>query len=329
LRRAIEKFDSLDTMRISGLSLDQMRAALAVAETGSFSAAARRLNRKQSAVSFAVASLERQLGVSLFARANGQPPATTEVGQLLLVEMEAVVRRSDEIRKQAKAAAAGLENELAIVIDSLYPVRTFAALLDGFAALFPTVALRIDIESMGAVQRSVLDERYTLGIAGSLPHLPPGLIGDAIGDVVRIPVASPRHPLAATDGEGVPMPSRMLLDHIQIAVSDRSELTRGRDFTVYTGRTWRVSDLSTKHELLLAGLGWGYMPEHLIAKDLASGALCEVQVEGLRERNRVAMLVMRRRDRALGPASRWVLARLMRPRGGEYDVDNCKALPPQ
>lgn len=302
-------------MQISGLSLDQMRAALVVVETGSFSAAARRLNRKQSAVSFAVASLERQLGVSLFARANGRAPAATEVGRILLVEMEAVVRRSDEIKKQAKAAAEGLENEVSIVIDSLYPIRTFAALLDGFAALFPTVALRVDIESMGAVQKGILDEKYALGIAGSLPHLPPGLIGDAIGHVVRIPVVSPRHPLGATDGASGPMPSRMLLDHIQILVSDRSELTLGRDFTVYTGRTWRVSDLSTKHELLLAGLGWGYMPEHLIAKDLASGALCEVQVEGLRERNSLAMLVMRRRDRVLGPASRWVLAQLMRPHG--------------
>ncbi len=300
-------------MQITGLSLDQMRAALAVAEAGSFSAAARRLNRKQSAVSFAVASLERQLGVSLFARANGQAPATTEVGRVLLVEMEAVVRRSDEIKKQAKAASAGLENEFAIVVDSLYSAAALAAQLDGFAEQFPTVALRVDIESMGAVQKGILDDRYALGIAGSLPNLPVGLIGDAIGSVVRIPVASPRHPLAATAAGG-PMPSRMLLDHIQILVSDRSELTRGRDFVVYTGRTWRVSDLSTKHAFLLAGLGWGYMPEHLVARDLAAGALREVRVDGLRERNSVAMLVMRRRDRVLGPAGRWVLKRLMRPR---------------
>ena len=305
-------------MQLSGLSLDQMRAALAVAETGSFSAAARRLNRKQSAVSYAVASLERQLGVLLFERADGQAPATTEVGRLLLGEMEAVVRRSDEIKNQAKAAAAGLENELAIVINSLYPVRAFAALLAGFSEQFPTVALRLDIESMSAVQKGVLDGKYALGIAGSLPHLPPGTIGDAISEVVRIPVASPRHPLVARADAGGPLPSRMLLDHIQIVVSDRSELTRGRDFTVYTGRTWRVADLSTKYELLAAGIGWGYMPEHLVAQDLASGALRQVQVEGLRERNTLAMLVIRRRDRVLGHGARWVLSRLMSTRPSKH-----------
>ena len=294
-----------------------MRAALAVAETGSFSAAARRLNRKQSAVSYAVANLERQLGVSLFERVDGQGPATTEVGRLLLREMEAVVRRSDEIKNQARAAAAGSENELAIVIDSLYSVRAFAAQLEGFAEQFPTVVLRVDIESMGAVQTRILDGNFALGIAGSFPYLPAGLIGDAIGEVVRIPVAAPGHPLARGAPGGGPLPSRMLLDHIQVVVSDRSELTRGRDFAVYTGRTWRVADLSTKHEMLLAGLGWGYMPEHLVAEDLTSGALREVQVEGLRERNNVAMLVIRRRDRVLGPAGHWVLAQLMRTRDGK------------
>jgi DNA-binding transcriptional LysR family regulator len=73
-------------MQISGLSLDQMRAALAVADSGSFSAAARILRRKQSAVSYAVANLERQLGVPLFERSDGHAPTTTEAGRVLLVD---------------------------------------------------------------------------------------------------------------------------------------------------------------------------------------------------------------------------------------------------
>jgi DNA-binding transcriptional LysR family regulator len=304
-------------MHVSGLSLDQMRAALTVAETGGFSAAARRLRRKQSAVSYAVASLERQLGVRLFERADGQSPTVTDAGRLLFREMEAVVRRSDEIKNQAKAAAMGLENELPIVVDSLYSVREFTALLSELAKRFPTVALRLDIESMGAVQQCVLDGKYALGIGGSYPFLPGDLIGDAIGEVRRIPVASPRHPLAERADGGKPLPSRLLLDHIQIAVSDRSELTHGRDFAVYTGRTWRVADLSTKHEFLRAAIGWGYMPEHLVAQDLASGTLRPLHVDGLREQNRVAMLVMRRRDRVLGPGARWVLSHLMQTGRGQ------------
>jgi DNA-binding transcriptional LysR family regulator len=296
-------------MQISGLSLDQMRAALAVAGTGSFSAAARTLRRKQSAVSYAVANLERQLGVLLFERVGGHAPTTTEAGRILLGQMEAVIRRSDDIKDQAKAVARGLENELTIVIDSLFPVRKFSALFCEFADQFPSVALRLNTESMGAVQKSVLDGISMLGIAGSVPDLPAGLLGDAIGQIIRVPVAAREHPLTARVESGHRLPPGALLDHIQIVVSDRSELTP--DLGVYTARKWRVTDPYTKHELLLAGIGWGYMPEHMIAHDLESGALRTIQVDGLPERNRVVMMVIHRRGHWLGPAARWVHSRLI------------------
>ncbi len=57
------------------LTLDQMRVLVSVAEEGSFSAAARRLGRVQSAISQAVNSLETALGVSLFDRRGQGPPS--------------------------------------------------------------------------------------------------------------------------------------------------------------------------------------------------------------------------------------------------------------
>ena len=89
-------------------------------------------------------------------------------------------------------------------------------------------------------------------------------------------------------------------------------MTLGRDFSVYTGRTWRVSDLAAKRTLICNGIGWGYMPQHDIAEDVASGVLRRVWVENLRDQNTIAFLVVRRRDRVLGPAARWLLNRLIR-----------------
>jgi DNA-binding transcriptional LysR family regulator len=296
-------------VNIESLSIDQMRAALTVAEVGSFSGAARRFNRAQSAVSYAVTTLERQLGVALFDRTDGARPRPTETGRVLLLEMEAVVRRADEIKNQARDIGKGLEHELAITIDSLFPLYALTETLKEFESEFPTVQLRINVEAMGAVQSDVLDARSTLGIIGSLLNLPSGLIGDALPPVTRFPVAARDHPLA----QGHPrkrLPHRLLLDHIQIVQSDRSDLTRGRDFVVYTGRTWRVSDLATKQILLCAGLGWGYMPQHNIAEDVAAGVLRRLWVENLRDQNTVALVVVRGRDRVLGPAARWLLTRL-------------------
>src|SRR5689334_3729676 len=211
LRTPIEKFDRIAaattdgmSVNIEGLSLDQMRAALIVAESGSFSGAARRLNRKQSTLSYAVTTLERQLGVALFDRTDGQRPKPTEVGRILLLEMEAVVRRADEIKKQAQATTSGLENELGITIDAAYPASDLAALLDGFAERFPTVQVRLTVESMGAVQERVLDGTSALGISGGYLGLPASLIADAVSRVTRLPVASPRHPLAAESPAPLP-----------------------------------------------------------------------------------------------------------------------------
>ena len=316
-------------MNIEGLSLDQMRAALIVAESGSFSAAARRLDRKQSALSYAVATLERQLGVALFDRTDGQRPKPTEVGRLLLLEMEAVVRRAEEIKKQAQAAAKGLESELSIVIEDLYPTTELTRLLSGFAERFPTVQLRLIVEPMGGVHERVLDGKATLGISGGYLSLPTDLIADSVAHITRIPVASPRHPLAAQNSSADPLPRGMLLDHIQIVVADRSKVTEGHDFSVYTGRTWRVSDSTLKRNLLIAGLGWGYLPEQMIAEDLARGTLRPLRVEGLRDKNTVAMLVVRRRDRVLGPSARWILSRLVTTGGqiGSVDAGTAKTAP--
>jgi DNA-binding transcriptional LysR family regulator len=104
----------------------------------------------------------------------------------------------------------------------------------------------------------------------------------------------------------------MLLDSIQVVVADRSDLTAGRDFSVYAGQVWHVTELMLKRELLIAGLGWGYMPEHLVADDIKSDRLRILRVEGLRARNNVSLIVIRRRDRFLGPAATWVLAHLMK-----------------
>jgi DNA-binding transcriptional LysR family regulator len=113
----------------------------------------------------------------------------------------------------------------------------------------------------------------------------------------------------------------LLLDHIQILQSDRSNLTLGRDFSVYTGRTWRVSDLAAKRTLICAGLGWGYLPQHDIADDIASGVLRRVWVENLRDQNTIAFIVVRKRDQVLGPAARWLLNRIMKTKSNAASTD--------
>ena len=108
---------------LDGLSLDQLRTFIAAAEEGSFSAAGRRLGRAQSVVSQTIVNLEAQLGVTLFER-SGRYPALTEQGRILLADARAVVRVTDGLKARAKGMASGLEPELSVVVDVMFPMAT-------------------------------------------------------------------------------------------------------------------------------------------------------------------------------------------------------------
>ena len=68
-----------------------------------------------------------------------------------------------------------------------------------------------------------------------------------------------------------PLGQEVLREHVQLVLTDRSALTAGRDFGVTAVRTWRIADLGAKHAMLLAALGWGSMPLHMVRSDLRRG----------------------------------------------------------
>ena len=111
---------------IDALTLDQLRVFAAVADTGSFRAAARQLARVQSAVSHAIANMEAQLGVRLFDRAGHRPVMTPE-GQALLANARDILLRVDAMRARAQGLGEGVELELSLVVDTLYPIAQVGA----------------------------------------------------------------------------------------------------------------------------------------------------------------------------------------------------------
>lgn len=287
-------------------TLDQLRTFAAVAEAGSFSAAARRLHRAQSAVSYAIAALEEQLGgLPLFDRSTRRP-RLTEAGALLLAEARKVLAGADGLRARAAGLLAGLEAELAVVVDVMLPDAALVGALAAFRAAFPTVTLRLSVEALGAVAQLVLEGTCAVGLCGPLARTTPGLEHRPLGAVRLLPVAAPGHPLALLPP---PVPRAALRDHVQLVLTDRSELTRGQDFGVVSPETWRLGDLGAKHALLRGGLGWGAMPEGRVAEDLASGRLAALPIEGWGAVD-YGVFAVHRTGAPPGPAGRWLVDRL-------------------
>lgn len=66
-------------------------------------------------------------------------------------------------------------------------------------------------------------------------------------------VAAASHPLASYSGI---LPKEELARHLQLVLTDRSNLSEGREFGVMSSSTWRLADLFAKQAFLTGGLGW-------------------------------------------------------------------------
>ncbi len=288
-------------MKLGDPTLDQLRIFIRVAEHGSFGGAARAMGRAVSAVSYGIAQLEAQLGLVLFEREGSRRPVLTQAGAGLLAEARAVADGADALLAKARSLHAGQEPSLTLVIDVMVPGEVTAHVLGEFRRFFPTCALTLRIEGLGAVAACLIEGGADLAIGGPVIGAQPGLERQAVGAVDLIPVAAPAHPLARPDI--APGESRR---HLQLVLTDRSPLTEGREFSVLSPLTWRLGDLGAKHSLLKEGLGWGNMPRAMVADDLASGALVELDLPE-KPGTHYGLSALWRRDSRLGPAASWLV----------------------
>jgi DNA-binding transcriptional LysR family regulator len=293
---------------LDGVSLDQLRTFIAAADEGSFSAAGRRLRRAQSVVSQILAKLEGQLGVKLFDR-SARFPVLTNQGRALLASARAVAGDVDLLKARAKNLAGGLEPELSVAVDVMFPLAPFTSAVAAFQKEFPATLLKFDIES-SAVVEPVLDGRCAIGVWGmaSWSIVPPQLTHQPLLTVRTSMVVSPQHPLARY---GATVPTSVLAEHIQLVHADPADLSRTGAIGVLSPRVWRLSHLGAKLAFLRAGFGFGNMPLNLVEADLASGALVEITAEiAAPEGFVIAMSAISRTDSPPGPAGRWFIDRL-------------------
>ena len=288
-------------MKLGDPTLDQLRIFMAVAEHGSFGGVAKAMGRAVSAVSYGIAQLEAQLALTLFDREGSRRPVLTAAGEGLLAEARGVADGVDALLAKARSLHAGQEPSLTLVVDVMVPGEVTAHVLGEFRRMFPTCALTLRIEALGAVAACVINGGSDLAIGGPVIGENLALERQAVGEVELIPVAAPTHPLAQP---GIaPGESRR---HLQLVLTDRSPLTEGLEFSVLSPLTWRLGDLGAKHSLLKEGLGWGNMPRAMVAGDLASGALVMLDLPE-KPGAHYGLVALWRRDTRLGPAASWLV----------------------
>jgi DNA-binding transcriptional LysR family regulator len=298
-------------MEMDALTLDQFQVFVSVVEAGSFSAAARKLNRAQSAITYAIQNLEGQIAAELFDRTSYRP-SLSETGRVLLPHARRILADVGRFRTSAREIARGIEPELRLSIVGGVPLNLLTPALSDFSRAFPSVQLRLTVHPF-----SMAIGREATGMAvgeADIRILFDVLLPDVmerchVARVSLVTVAAASHPLARMPG---PL-DESLQDYSQIVLSEMREAVAGSDVRVAAHNTCRVTDLPTQHALIRAGVGWGSLPDALVAEDIAAGRIIRLSVA---QNSRFqplplpAIVAAHRRDEAPGPAGRWLLQRL-------------------
>src|ERR1700730_16695651 len=286
-------------------SVDQLLVLLAVAEEGSFTDAAKRLRRATSAISYAIDTLERDLGLSLFHRGTSRKPKLTQQGEAIVAEARAVAHSIETLRARVRGFLEELEPEVSLVVDGMLPSDRLTTLFREFGARFPAMPVRLLVQTLGGVERAVRNGHARIGVGSELHMDMTGFRRTQIEGVQLIPVAAPSHPLAKAS-EAAPQQTR---DFLQLVLSEQLG-AESRNYGVVGLNTWRIGDLSARHKLLLAGLGWSGMPEPIVRADIESGRLVRLNLPDWRG-GEYPMQAIHKTDTPPGPAQRWLVERLV------------------
>jgi DNA-binding transcriptional LysR family regulator len=287
---------------LEGVTLDQLRVFLAIAEAGSFRKGAAQVRRAQSAVSYAIANLESQLGVALFDR-SAHRPRLTKAGEVLLEDARGVLLKMDFLRARARGIGQGVETELSIVVDALFPLPVLGAALVQLRSRFPAVRPHVSVLALGGPPTALRDRRCDLAVMVGEEFFDPRLECDRLQPIALVTVAAASHPLLQ-QARARRLTASELAEHPQVVLEDPTNLSEGRTFDVIAPLTVCVAHMDAKRALILAGVGWGRLPRWTIQAELDAGTLARLPTTkwGSRGETVAQSYLARRMDDALGPA---------------------------
>ncbi|PKO44799.1 MAG: LysR family transcriptional regulator [Betaproteobacteria bacterium HGW-Betaproteobacteria-3] len=293
------------------LTPDALVMLQAIAETGSFAAAARRLGLVPSALTYRVRQIEDALDVLLFDRSARQARPTA-AGTELLHEGPRLLQELDAVANRVKRIATGWETQLTIAVDSIIVPTVVMELCEAFFALQPPTRMRLRDETLSGTLQALVSGQADLALgvvatastAAGLQHRPLGQVGFVFA-------VAPHHPLAST---AEPLSDALIGQHRAVAVADSVPHGAGVTVGLLGGQdVLTVPTMRAKLEAQLRGLGAGFLPECLAGPYIETGRLVKRRVE---RPGRVIPLSYAWRGSAArsgGKALQWWLQQLERP----------------
>lgn len=277
------------------ISLEQWRALQAVVDAGGYAQAAAVLHKSQSAVTYAVQKIERQLQLKLF-ELHGRKAHLTAGGQVLYRRAQALLEEAGALEDAAHTLAAGWESELSLAVEIIFPTWLLLQCFARFALERPGIRLELYETVLSGTDEALLQRHVELAI-GSL--VPPGFIGDALMPVRFVAAAHPEHPLHRLGRE---LTARDLRRYRQLVIRD-SGAARSRNAPwLGAEQRWTFSHKATSIHAAQSGLGFAWFAEDTIRSELDQGLLKPLPLREGAEHWAQLYLIYADRDQA-GPGA--------------------------
>lgn len=257
------------------LTLDAIQLIDMIAKTGSFTAAAEKLHKVPSTVSYSINKLEEQMDVRFFER-NGPRVALTALGQALLEDGRCLLASANDLEAKLRKMSQGVETELTITLDALLPLAAFAPDIHVFLQSESATQLHFQQEVLTGTWEALMQRRADLVIAGGNGPAGGGYKTFPVGTISFVFCVAPHHPLAESQE---PLQKSQLLQHNAISIADSARHLPLRTTGLYSGQKQiTVSTLADKIALQKAGLGHGFLPQICVKKDLENRELIALEV---------------------------------------------------
>lgn len=305
-----------EALRDTRVTLEQWRALLAVVDAGGYAQAAEALGKSQAAVSYSVRRLEDALGLKAFTL-EGRKAALTDEGQLLYRRARYLLEEAGALEAAARSLAAGVEAEIRLAVDQIYPLPRILCALEAFARQFPDTRVELIESVLSGTEDALIRGEVDLAV---ISRVPPGFLGRRLWDAHFVAVTSPGHPLQQL---GRPATAADLRQHRHLVIRDSGAYRRRSEGWLGSEQRWTVSHISTSIRAAVSGLGFAWYPRALIEAELADGRLQPLELEEGAERQVTVSVVLGGPERS-GPAARQ-LAELLLAREADARADSASA----
>ncbi|MGQ3056897.1 MAG: LysR family transcriptional regulator, partial [Nevskia sp.] len=259
-------------------SLDQWAVLAAVVDHGGYAQAAALLNKSQPAVSYALARLQEALDVPLLV-VEGRKAVLTEHGRVLLQRARPLLRDLETLERLAGKLKQGWEPELRLVVDVAFPRSLLLAIVAELQQLCPSTQMQVSDAVLSGAEQAIEDAAADVVVTS---RVPPGFLGSFLMDIRFIAIAAPRHPLFEVE---VPLTTSHLARHVQVVVRDSGQKRPRNEGWLGADRRCTVSSIEASLATVKAGLGYAWLPEHLLADALREGSVRPLPLAVGSERN--------------------------------------------